>query len=239
MIDLHCHLLPGIDDGARDLDEGLAMARLAVEEGITHAVMTPHVMPGIFDNDLASIELAVAAYREALNAAGIGLEVFVGGEVRLGPEVLALVADDRIPYIGHWDGERVMLLEMPHSHIPPGSEKLVDWLRAQGIRPLLAHPERNPDIESDPQRLRAFVDRGCLVQVTAGSLTGDFGEAFRVAAVALIEAGWTTVLASDAHRADRRTPSIAAGRRVAAGLVGEKASWRMVREIPAKILGLD
>jgi len=239
MIDLHCHLLPGIDDGARDLEEGLAMARLAVEEGITHAVMTPHVMPGIFDNDLASIERAVTDYRKSLAEAGIALEVRVGGEVRIGPEVLALVADDRIPYIGHWEGERVMLLELPHSHIPPGTEKLVDWLRAQGIRPLLAHPERNPDIERDPLRLRAYIDRGCLVQVTAGSLAGDFGEDYRVAAVALLEAGWTTVLASDAHRADKRKPSIEAGRRIAAGLVGEEASWRMVREIPAKIIGLD
>jgi protein-tyrosine phosphatase len=239
MIDLHCHLLPGIDDGARNLDEALEMARLAVAEGITHAVLTPHVLPGIFDNDLGSIEPEVTAYREALAQAGIPLEVLVGGEVRIGPEVLGLVAEDRIPYLGTWDGERVMLLELPHSHIPPGSDKLVAWLRQQKIRPLLAHPERNPDIARDPYKLRAYVDLGCLVQVTAGSLAGDFGDEFRAAAVTLLEQGWTTVLASDAHRADKRKPSIEAGRRIAADIVGEEASWRMVRENPAKILGLN
>lgn len=238
MIDLHCHLLPGIDDGARHVDEALAMARLAVADGITHAVLTPHVLPGTFDNDRATIEPVVTAYRAALAAAGIALEVRVGGEVRIGPEILTLVADDRIPYLGRWEGERVMLLELPHSHIPPGSEKLITWLRGQGIRPLLAHPERNPDIARDPQRLHSYISQGCLVQVTAGSLVGDFGEEFRQAAVTLLERGWTTVLATDAHRADRRTPSLEAGRRIAAGIVGEQASWRMVRETPAKILGL-
>ena len=238
MIDLHCHLLPGIDDGARDLEEALSMARMAVEEGITHAAMTPHVTPGTYDIDRASIESAVAAYRSALGYAGIGLEIFVGGEVRIGPEVLDLVAESRVPYLGTWEDEPVMLLEFPHTLIPPGSDKLVDWLRREGIRPLLAHPERNPDIARDPERLGDFVEQGCLVQVTAGSLTGDFGEAFQSAAMALLESGWTTVLASDAHRADRRTPMIEAGRRMAAKIVGEEASWRMVRETPAKILGL-
>ncbi|MBW2536093.1 MAG: capsular biosynthesis protein [Deltaproteobacteria bacterium] len=238
MIDLHCHLLPAIDDGARDLDEALAMARMAVEGGITHAVMTPHVMPGTFDNDLSTIEAAVAQHRDVLGQAGIPLEIHVGGEVRIGPEILTLHAEGRIPYLGTWEGEPVMLLELPHSHIPPGSDKLVDWLRQRGIRPLLAHPERNPDIARDPSRLGAFVDQGCLVQVTAGSLVNDFGEIFRDAAMAMLEAGWVTVLASDAHRADRRTPVIEPGRQVAARMVGEDASWRMVRDIPAAILGV-
>jgi len=238
VIDLHCHLLHGIDDGARDLDEALAMARLAVADGITHAVMTPHVMPGVFDNDRVSIEPAVMAFREALAGEGIELAILAGGEVRIGPELLGLVADDRIPYLGQWQGERVMLLELPHSHIPPGSDKLVAWLREQGIRPLLAHPERNPDIARDPRRLLGYIDQGCLVQVTAGSLAGDFGEEYRAAALTLLENGWVTVLASDAHRRDRRRPGLTHGRRIAAGIVGEEASRCMVLDTPAEILGL-
>ena len=239
MIDLHCHLLPGIDDGARDLDEALAMARHAVAGGIGHAVLTPHVMPGIYDNERASIEAAVADFAVELERVGIALQVRAGGEVRIGPEVMALVDGGRIPYLGHWKGQPVMLLELPHSHIPPGSDKLVTWLREHGVRPLLAHPERNPDIARDPERLRPFVDLGCLLQVTSGALTGEFGNLFQQAAVALVERGWVTVIASDAHRADRRLPELEPGRRIAAEIVGEPASWCLVRETPATILGLD
>src|SRR4051812_35855332 len=149
MIDLHCHLLPGIDDGPATLEEALAMARLAVANGISEARVTPHVHVGRWDNDLAGIEKAVAAHRTALADAGIALKLGFAAEVRLAYDVVPLIEAGRVPFLGEWDGLKVMLLELPHSHVPVGSDSFVAWLLNRGIRPMIAHPERNKDIMRD------------------------------------------------------------------------------------------
>ena len=176
MIDLHCHLLPGIDDGPETLEEALEMARIAVANGITAAHVTPHLHPGRWENDRAKIEAAVAAYRAALAAAGIALEIGFAAEVRLDYDILPLIEADRVPFLGTLEGYRVMLLEFPHSHVPVGADKFVAWLLARNIRPMIAHPERNKDLMRDPARLQPFVEQGCLLQVTADAVAGGFGE---------------------------------------------------------------
>lgn len=237
MIDLHCHLIPGIDDGPRDMEAALELARLSAEDGVRKAVCTPHIRLGMFDNNVSSITGACAAFSKAVKRAGIPLEVRMGAEVHICPEIMMMVERNLIPYIGEWEGRKVMLLEFPHGHLLPGSDKLVGWLLKRGVIPMIAHPERNKSITNDPDRLAPFIDMGCLVQVTAGSLAGGFGDQVKAAAEAVVSRGWVTVLASDAHNAARRPPGLSRGREAAAALLGEEAAWKLVRENPAKIAG--
>ncbi len=235
MLDLHCHLLPEVDDGPASMDEALALCQLALDNGITHAVVTPHIHPGRYANDRESIARAVAGLRQALAGAGIPLQLGMAAEVRLDTEVLPLVMQDRVPFLGEWQGRRVMLLEFPHSHIPPGTDRLVTWLLKQNVLPLIAHPERNKDVMRDLNKIRPFVDMGCLLQVTAGALAGRFGELAEERAVAIVSAGWATILASDAHNLKARPPELREGLAVATELLGEAQARALVYDRPWQI----
>jgi protein-tyrosine phosphatase len=235
MIDLHCHLLPGIDDGPETLGEALEMARIAVANGIAAAHVTPHLHPGRWDNDLPKIAAAVEAYRAALAQAGIPLELGFAAEVRLDYEILPLIEAGRVPFLGTLEGYRVMLLEFPHSHVPVGADKFVAWLLARNIRPLIAHPERNKDLMRDPDKLEPFVRAGCLLQVTADAVTGGFGELCALRAREFLERGWVSVIASDAHDTVERPPRLAPGRDAAAQIVGEEEALRLVYDTPLRI----
>ncbi|MCF8177315.1 MAG: hypothetical protein K9J74_02295 [Sulfuritalea sp.] len=239
MIDLHCHLLPGIDDGPEDLASALLLARHAVSSGIKTAVVTPHMHPGRYENRASNIGEAASAFQAVLDAEGIALEIRFAAEVRLDHEILTWVHGDHIPYLGYWQGERVMLLEFPHSHVPVGADKLVAWLLKQKIRPMIAHPERNKDILRSVDKLVPFIQMGCLLQVTAGAVAGTFGENARIRAVDLLQRGWVTVLASDAHNLEARPPELEPGRAAAATVVGETESWNLVRHRPAVISGVS
>ncbi len=236
MIDLHCHLLPGIDDGPETMEEALALAAHAVRNGIVRAVVTPHIHVGRYRNELASITADLTRFRTELKRRNIPLELGLGGEVRLGEDIIAMVAEERIPYLGERDGYRIMLLELPHSHVPVGSDKFVGWLLKQKIRPMIAHPERNKDVHHDINKIPPFVSMGCWLQVTAGAVAGNFGEPSRKRAVQLLERGWVTVLASDAHNLEHRPPELEPGRRAAAAIVGEEESWKLVRDTPLAIV---
>lgn len=193
--------------------------------------------PGRYANRAANIRAAAANFQQSLDAEGIALEILCSAEVRLDHEILSWVGEEQIPYLGHWQGERVMLLEFPHSHVPVGADKLVAWLLKQGIRPMIAHPERNKDILRSIDKLLPFVRLGCLLQVTAGAVAGTFGEYAQVRAVDLLSRGWVTVLASDAHNMEARPPELEPGRVAAAKIVGEEESWKLVRDRPAEIIG--
>jgi protein-tyrosine phosphatase len=237
VIDLHCHLLPGIDDGPDTLEQSLALARHAVAAGIAHATVTPHMHAGRYDNRAANIRQAMIGFQRTLDEHGIRLGLRAAAEVRLDHEVLTWVAEGQVPFLGRWKGENVMLLELPHSHVPVGADKLVEWLLKQGIRPMIAHPERNKDIMRSIDKLLPFVRLGCLLQLTAGAVAGAFGEPARLRAVDLLGRGWVTILASDAHNMEARPPELEPGRLAAARVVGEEESWQLVRERPAQIIG--
>lgn len=236
MIDIHCHLLPGIDDGPDTLDQSLDLARRAIENGITHAVVTPHVHPGRYNNSVHSIREDVANFRQALADNDIPLKLGFAGEVRLGPEVIELATDDVIPFYGELDGMRLMLLELPHSHVPPGSNKLVSWLLDHRIRPVIAHPERNKGIMAKIDKIQPFVEMDCLFQVTAGSVAGQFGEPARQCAVQLLEMECVSVLASDAHNLKNRPPQLDHGRDAAAEIVGVEMASELVFERPRELV---
>jgi protein-tyrosine phosphatase len=237
VIDLHSHLLPGIDDGPAHLDDALAMAQMAVADGIHTSVLTPHIHPGRYENERAGIEAAVQRFGDALQAAGIALRVLPGAEVRISPESLALVLQGRVPRIGIHQGSPVVLVELPHSGIPVGSLQFVQKLLSQNIRPVLAHPERNKAIMDDPERAAPFVRAGCWLQITAGAVTGHFGAQAQAAAAHFIGQGDARWVASDAHNTSSRPPQLRAARERVSAQWGEATAQRLFHTHPEQILG--
>jgi protein-tyrosine phosphatase len=240
MIDLHCHLLPAIDDGAQTMDEALELARIAVADGITHSVMTPHVHPGRYENRLSNIEAACETFREALREAAIPLKISAGGEVRISAEIIDMLEQGSLPLMHSEEGEKTLLLEFPHDRIIPGTENLIVFLLEQGITPMVAHPERNKDVMRNPKAINPFVEAGCLLQLTAASVAGDFGRPPKKCAEQLLKVHAESILlATDAHNSQYRPPKLEPGRKAAEKLVGESTSWEMVTTRPAKITNLS
>lgn len=237
MFDLHCHLLPGIDDGPVSMRESLALASHAIEQGIKYAVMTPHIHPSVYDNNADTIVDAVKLFQDQLADHDIALSIVAGAEVRICTELMQMVPMQQIPFLGESEGYKVMLLEFPHSHILPGSDQLVGWLLKQNIRPLIAHPERNKEVHSDPGKMASFVSMGCMLQVTAASVAGDFGGPSRSCANYFLEQGWVEVLGSDAHNLKSRPPELMKGVRAASKLIGESAAYALVEENAYAIAG--
>jgi protein-tyrosine phosphatase len=235
MIDLHCHILPGIDDGASDLAESLALLRLAVADGITHMVATPHINPGFFDNNPQSIQQALQLLQQAAQAEAIPITLSAAAEVRVTAELMLAVAAKQLPILGSWQDQQVLLLEFPHSHIPPGSDKLMKWLLQRNILPMIAHPERNRDVQADLSVLNPFIRAGCLFQLTASSILGDLGERHQQCAQVLLERRIFTIMATDCHNLNRRPPKLAEACAIVAKYTDASYASLLVNEHPALI----
>lgn len=236
MIDLHSHILPGIDDGAPDLATALELSKIAVNDGITHIVCTPHIHPGRYDNTLETIQQALNELQAGLIEQHIDLVIHAAAEVRFGMELMVSVKQQSIPFLGEWQGKPVLLLEFPHGEIPFGAERLTAWLLQQGIKPMIAHPERNKGLLRAPEKLKPFLEQGCLLQVTAGAVAGRFGQAVQELAYKLLKEDVVTILASDAHNIEHRPPILSQGRDAAAALIGESAAQRLVVDNPLHII---
>lgn len=193
--DIHAHLLPGIDDGAADLDEALALAEAAVAEGVSWLALTPHHLNG-FDNDAAAVERAVAAFRGELVRRGIPLEVAAGQEIRAHESLLDRLDRGELLSLG---GSRYWLLELPHTHVPDFVDDLIHELLVAGRIPVIAHPERHPELARRPERLAGWVRAGAVGQATTHSLVGRFGEQTRLLTLEWCAQGLVHLVASDAH----------------------------------------
>ncbi|HMN79433.1 MAG TPA: hypothetical protein PKA20_05830 [Burkholderiaceae bacterium] len=238
MIDLHCHYLPGVDDGAQTMDEGLALARAAMDNGIREAVLTPHIHPGQFDNTRSTLEPVFFEFRQRLLEEGIALEVSLGSEVRLLPESMELLTRGELPILGQWGRQLALLVELPHEQVPAGSLEALCYLRRRGIMPVLAHPERNKDVMRDWRRLQPFVESGaCQLQLTAGSVIGAFGKPAQQTARALLDAGWVSLIATDAHNLRSRPPLLREAREAVTGWYGEEAAKLLTEVHPRRLLG--
>jgi len=202
MIDLHCHILPGVDDGPVNMDFSLAMARAAVSVGTETVVATPHIRSD-YDLDPDGIDGRVEELADALRAAGIPLSVLAGGEVAAAK---AHELDDSTLTKLCLGSSSCILIETPLSRDSLGFEESVAELRARGFVVLLAHPERSPIFQRDPERIRALVHGGALCSVTASSLPGLSGRTARRLALRLIREGLVHNVTSDAHDHLHRPP---------------------------------
>ena len=233
MIDLHCHMLPGIDDGAPDLETSLSMALMAVADGIATTACTPHIYPGVYENTGDGIRGGVVRLQAALDEAGIALRLTSGADAHLAPELPAKLRSGNVPTLG---GTRYFLLEPPHHVAPPRFEEFVFNLIAAGYVPLITHPERLTWIGDHYDTFCALVAQGAWMQVTSGSLTGRFGDEPRYWGERMLDEGQAHVLATDSHGVKRRPPLLAEGRQAAEKWVGAEEAWHLVHTRPAGIL---
>lgn len=232
MIDIHSHILPEIDDGARNLEEALDMARVAAADGIQQMCCTPHMFNGISDNPQpAEILERVAAFQEAIGAEG--LRVLPGNEVHVSHEIAEQARTNRVTKLNN---KNYMLVEFPTMTVPIGADELFYRLQLNGVRPILVHPERNSQLQSRPSLVADFVNRGVYVQVTAMSVTGEFGPAAKNCADSLLRHNCVHFLASDAHRAERRPPILSRGRDAAAAVIGPEKAQKLVWDNPLAVV---
>jgi protein-tyrosine phosphatase len=233
MIDLHCHMLPGIDDGAPDRETALAMARCAVQDGIRVTACTPHIYPGMYENTREGIQRAIDAFQQVLAEEGIELQLVIGADTHLAPDLVGSIRAGRVPTLNN---TRYLLLEPPHHSVPPRFQEEVFSIRASGIIPVITHPERLSWIETHYPVFERLVQAGAWMQITAGSLTGRFGKRPQYWGEKMLDEGMVHILATDSHHIDRRPPLLEEGRAAAAKRVGEAESWNLVRVRPQGIL---
>jgi len=218
VIDLHNHILPGVDDGARTVEESCAMARALLALSVTTVCATPHVNEWSTAPDVGRL---VAELQETLEAEGIELPLLAGAEVRLTPR----------PVPARLNATPYLLLEFPYDSLPPSYEQVIFELQVHGFRPVIAHPERITPIAEDPNILYQLVRRGCLGQLTALSLAGGFGARLREISELMLEHNLIHVIASDAHDCGDRLQAISE----AQALCGDRAV-ELFEETPRKIL---
>lgn len=202
MIDIHSHILPGIDDGAQDEQASIAMAKQAVAEGIHTIIATPHHKNGQYENNKDAILQAVEKLNQVLLAQSIPLTILPGQELRMNGDILADYDAGELLTLNQ---TKYLFIEFPTGHVPRYAEQLLYDIQLKDLVPIIVHPERNQELMTTPNMLYQFVKKGALTQVTAASLTGGFGKKIKKFTHQLIEANLTHFIASDAHNVTTRS----------------------------------
>ena len=235
MIDIHCHILPNVDDGARSLEESLKMGERAVADGIHTIVATPHSLNGIYTNRAEDVVSGVTALQETLTANHLDLNLHPGSDVHLCTDMMQRISNGEACTINN--AGKYILLELPSQMIPNGVKDEIFALKLNGITPIITHPERNAMVQHDPGILYELVHMGALAQITAMSLTGDFGEFIGQVSATLLRYRLVHIIASDAHSAKDRPPVLSgAVERAAEILKDYESAEHMVTDVPAAIL---
>ncbi len=232
-IDIHCHILPGLDDGAKDWDESLAMAELALADGFRTIVATPHQLGTYAGNDGDVIRTETRHLQELLDARGIPLTVLPGADVRVEPGLIGKIRSGQVVTLA--DRRRYVLLELPHELYVP-LDRLLGELKAAGMTGILSHPERNQGIQRQPELLKPLLEAGCLMQVTAGSVVGTFGPEIQEFSEWMISEGMVHLLATDAHGSKSRRPLLGRTFDWVEELAGYDAAHRMCCENPGHVI---
>ncbi len=231
-VDIHCHLLPGIDDGAKDWDATLAMARMAVADGIGTIIVTPHQQGNFAMNRGDDIRRLTDELQQVLTQTGIPLTVMPGADVRIEDGMIERLASGDVLTLA--DKRRHVLLELPHELYFP-LEPLLVMLRREGLEGILSHPERNRGILARPELVPLLVEAGCLMQITAGSLIGNFGPDSQRLAEWMLSHGLVHFIATDAHSPLKRRPLLQRAFQRACELVGEETSFDLCLHNPSQV----
>jgi protein-tyrosine phosphatase len=232
-VDLHCHCLPCVDDGPATMVDSLNLCRALVEDGITAAIATPHQLGRYAGrNGAAAVRAAVAALNRSLMVEAVPLRVFAGADVRVDERLLRLLDDDQCLSLA---GGAYVLLELPHdTFIDPAA--LIAQLVGRGRRPILSHPERHRHLTSHPHLIEPWLRAGAELQLTSGSLCGDFGATAQRAAWYWLETGAAGLVASDAHDVTNRPPRMSRAIELIAHRLGENVARRVCGENPWRVL---
>ncbi|EIJ35965.1 PHP domain protein [Thiothrix nivea DSM 5205] len=234
MIDLHSHILPQLCDGSQDLETSLAMARIAVADGVTHLACTPHIYPGVYPNSSSTIFPAMQALQAELDARKIPLQLVAGADVHMVHDVVEGLQSGRIPTL---NGSRYFLLEPAHRIPVPRFLEQIEAILEASYVPVITHPERLLWLEDNYRDFIEAVRMGAWLQVTAGAVAGMFGRIACRCAQRLLEDGVVHILASDAHGVECRPPVLSEGVEAAIRILGdENEVMRMVLERPRVIL---
>ena len=234
MIDMHSHILPGLDDGAADWEQALAMARVAVEDGIEEMVCTPHWVLGKHENDRETVLRRFAEFEVRLAAEMIPLKIHTGSELWIDTSIPERLKAGRLLTLN--DGSGYVLLELPDETMPENLHEFFWNLQISGYRPILSHVERNTYFRKNPHRLLHWVENGILTQITAVSLLEGFTEEIREFAIFLVEHRLVHILVTDTHSLRMRKPQLSGARRVVENLAGPEMAARMVCDTPRRIL---
>jgi len=234
MVDIHGHWLPGVDDGAKTLEMALNMARMAIDDGITTALATPHHLNGVYRTRAERIREEVAGFRAELERAGIELDILPGSECHLVPELPRELAEGHAMTVA--DRRKAVLVELPVHTVPMGAATVLEEIMGLGLTPVIVHPERNGELARNPDRLAEWVDMGCLSQVTARSCAGKFGDLARDAAKHMVTSGLVHFVASDTHRDRRRVPDMSSGRDVIEKWTNEAVGKLLAETFPRDLI---
>lgn len=233
MIDIHCHILPYIDDGAKNMHEAVEMARIAYEEGIKKIVATPHYIEG--DEYLSEdINKRVDRLNCILKEKEIELEILVGNEVFVTPNLPSLVKNKNINTINH---TQYLLIEFPFLDIPNYIENVIFELKLIGVTPIIAHPERYKVISENPNILAKYINMGALCQINSGSITGEFGKETIETTLELVKYDMAHVVASDAHSIRYRKPGLKKAYEKVMDLYGDEKAKELFYINAQKIIG--
>lgn len=230
VIDIHCHILPEVDDGPKSWETAVEMCRMAVADGITHSVATPHANDR-YAYDRAYLGELLEQLRERV---GPSLELSLGCDFHLSYDNLERVLEQ--PHTYTIGDTNYLLVELSNFSVPIQISSCFTKLADRGITPILTHPERNPILQQSPQRVLEWIEQGCLVQVTASALTGSWGERPEIIARWLLDRSAVHVLSSDAHDTKRRTPVLSASRKVVEQTVGAEYAGALVDSNPGAII---
>jgi protein-tyrosine phosphatase len=235
LIDIHCHILPGVDDGPSTKDESIAMARYALDQGIDTIIATPHALGGSFSNPPDKIIKSVAALQRRINSLGIPIEILPGCEVHFCKGMASRIIKGEATFL--CKNRRYILVEFPFQSLSTGFFDEIQQLVLNGITPVIAHPERNSIIHHDIEILHRLLLMGCLFQVNSTSITGGFGDNVMACAHTLLELKMAHVIASDAHSPDHRPPDLIKAVKIAESIMGNKEEvLALVEGRPWKIL---
>jgi protein-tyrosine phosphatase len=238
VIDIHCHILPEVDDGPKSWEVAIEMCRMAAADGITHTVATPHANDR-YVYDRAYLSGVLDRLRDQLRGQppeklGVALQLSLGCDFHLSFENLERVLEKPHTYtIGETN---YLLIELSNFSVPTRLSECFTRLGDRGLTPILTHPERNPILQQTPQRILEWAEQGCLVQVTASALTGFWGERPEIVARWLLDRSAVHILASDAHDTKRRIPNLSAARNVAEKIVGAEYANALVEGNPGAIV---
>ncbi|MEB6040338.1 tyrosine-protein phosphatase [Enterococcus gallinarum] len=253
MIDLHCHILPGIDDGAETMEASIAMAEKAISQGITHILCTPHHNNGKYHNPKSDVISLVSSLQSELDQRNLPLTVLEGQELRITGDLIEDIRNDEILFTDLDD--TYILIEFPTMEVPTYSEQVLFELKSLGKTPVIVHPERNAYFRKDPNHLIPFLEMGCLAQLTAPSYVGVFGKDIQKTAKTMVGHNLVQMVASDAHGVKKRTfymketyeqiakdfgqKKVDAMREVAKDLInGDPVSFQDFQEVKKKKFGL-